>query len=65
MKPGDTVYKKSGKPFQNGMKEAVVDYVDTMTIPVNHTKVGTKTVLAVALIGCVGMVRQDILEVKE
>ena len=64
MKPGDTVTKISGKPFQNGMKKAVVESVSEFTIPKNHTLVGTKTVPCVFLKGCVGPVRVDILSVE-
>jgi len=64
MKIGDTVVKISKKPFQNGMREAIVVSFGEMTIPVNHTKVGNKTVACVFLKDCTGPVRQDILEVK-
>jgi hypothetical protein len=65
MKVGDTVAKLSGKPFQNGMKTAVVEGFGEMVIPKNHTLGGFKTVACVTLMGCEGKVRQDILEVRE
>ena len=64
MKIGDTVTKKSGKPFQNKEKEAVVAGFTTMVIPKNHTLTGTIEVSAVFLEGCAARVRESILTVK-
>jgi len=57
MQIGDTVIKKSGKPFQNGMKTVVIESHTTMTIPLGNKEPGTQTVEAVYLVGCVGPVR--------
>jgi hypothetical protein len=63
MNIGDAVKKTSGKPFQNGMKTAIVQSLGEMIVPKNHTLTGTKTVLCVYLKDCVGPVRADILSV--
>ena len=50
---GQTVCKKSGKPFQNGQKTAKVEKIKPMTVP---DKWGSKTVSGLQLEGCVGLV---------
>ena len=63
IKIGSVVEKKSGKPFQNGMKEAIITSFGEMVIPLNHTLDGTKIVPCVYLNDCRDPVRQDILTV--
>ena len=64
MKIGNTVFKKSGKPFQNGNKIAIIESLTTMTIPLGNKEIGTQTVNAVNLIGCIGKVRTKQLNVR-
>jgi hypothetical protein len=61
MKIGDLIKKKSGKPFQNGNKTAIITGFSTITIPTNPKNgiKSTKTVNAVSLLNCIGLVRQD------
>ena len=76
MNVGDTVIKISGKPFQNKMKEAVIESFSSMTIPTNPIFDGKdadgkdifirklKTVPSVTLVGCKGDVRLSQLCLK-
>lgn len=62
---GSVVSKKSGKPFQNKEKTAVVTGVSSMTIPVSHwlKSEETQEVECVMLEGCTGCVATSGLEV--
>ena len=62
MKIGDTVKKKSNKPFQNGDKIGVISGFSRMEIPLANKQIGTKIVNAVFIKGCSGKVRKSILE---
>lgn len=63
---GSIVKKKSGKPFQNKQKEAVVTELSTMVVPVSKSKnsvdTETKVIDCVYLEGCIGPVSTKILE---
>lgn len=61
MEIGDTVQKKSGKPFQNRERTAIIESFTTMEIPLGNKEKGTKTVNAVFLKDCKGKVRMDTL----
>ena len=63
MQIGDCVRKKSGKPFQNKEKTAIIESFTTMEIPLANKQEGIKIVDAVFLEGCIGKVRKDTLEV--
>ena len=65
MKKSNTVIKKSGKPFQNGRKTAVIEFFTTMTIPLGNKQPGTQDVDAVHLVGCIGPVRSSQLQENE
>lgn len=65
-KIGDVVVKKSGKKFQNGEKSATVTAIGEMTIPTGMLPGGRKeikTVAAVELAGCEGMVTANALRI--
>lgn len=57
MQIGDKVLKKSGKPFQDGKKTAIIESFTTMTISLPNKHPGTKEVEAVYLVGCIGPIR--------
>ena len=61
MRIGDTVQKKSGKPFQNKERTAIIESFTTMEIPLGNKEKGTQIVDAVFLEGCEGKVRIDML----
>ncbi len=63
MQIGSTVRKKSRKPFQNREKFAVIESFTTMTVPLGGNRRNeTKTIDAVLIVGCKGLVELSILE---